>query len=70
MADDVDVTNDRMEVQVAARIAAIRTSKKTSPKGVCYYCDAKVKKNALYCSDACQHDHTTEKHIRAKQGFR
>jgi predicted nucleic acid-binding Zn ribbon protein len=68
LADEVDIANERIELEMAnilARRASTPKAASLAPKGSCHYCDADVGREELYCDEECHAAHTYERERRA-----
>jgi predicted nucleic acid-binding Zn ribbon protein len=70
MADEIDLANSRIEMEMENILAQRANEPKPptlAPKGVCYYCDAALEHSELYCDDECNAAHIYELEQRAHQ---
>jgi len=70
LADEVDLANERIEMEMANILAQRSNAPKTealTPTGACRYCDADVGREELYCDDECHAAQTYEREQRAHQ---
>jgi predicted nucleic acid-binding Zn ribbon protein len=68
LADEVDIANERIELEMAnilAQRANTLKAESLAPKGSCYYCGADVGREELYCDEECHAAHTYERERRA-----
>lgn len=57
MADEIDLTNDRMEKELAARIKAARSAPEPEPVTECINCGEPPKQRSRFCGKECRDDH-------------
>jgi predicted nucleic acid-binding Zn ribbon protein len=68
LADEVDLANERIELEMANILAQRSNAPKAAslaPKGSCHYCDADIGREELYCDEECHAAHTYERGQRA-----
>jgi predicted nucleic acid-binding Zn ribbon protein len=68
LADEVDLANERIELEMANILARRANAPKIAsltPKGSCHYCGADVGREELYCDEECHAAHTYERERRA-----
>jgi hypothetical protein len=54
MADEVDITNDRIEQQTRAALSMIDTTIPDNDTGECIWCSAPVKDTRRWCCADCR----------------
>lgn len=67
MADELDMTQERIERELQMRIDAERSKKVESPKGICLYCYTVCDEHASFCDDECAEAYQEEEDIKQFQ---
>lgn len=63
MPDELDMTQDRIDLEMRLRIEAERCKQIHSPKGTCLYCLEPCAADASFCDDECAADYKEEQSI-------
>lgn len=63
MSDEVDLTTERMEIEMPALLEASKkfVAGELKPIGACHFCGAQLAGDELYCDEDCAHDHQRER---------
>lgn len=70
MADDADITGDRLDAE-AAFFARRKRTPALVPIGVCYYCQSDAPSTThLFCGAECRDDYEIEQRALARNGRR
>ena len=69
MADDADITQDRMEAEAAIIARQVRKPAMPKPNGRCLYCDDPAGDHQHFCSTECSQDWQREQSIKRAQGL-
>jgi hypothetical protein len=57
MSDEIDIANERADIERANLIATIRNKSQTiTPTGCCLECDAPVAEGLRWCDNHCRDD--------------
>lgn len=70
MADEVDMTAERDELEAPMRLAASRKPTPPAPNGHCMSCDAPVPVGHRYCDEDCRADFEYAERMRQIGGVR
>lgn len=69
MADEVDITTDREELNIANAIRAARQSKGPGAFGKCHWCSEPLAGSARWCDENCRDDWQRDFTMRKKAGL-
>jgi hypothetical protein len=67
MADEADLTADRMEKEEELRRRLVRKPE-LPPCGVCYFCGEDVGSDKKFCNAECAEDFEFEQKMKQRQG--
>ncbi len=67
MADELDLTQERIDRELQMRIDAERSKKVDAPKGTCLYCFTACADDASFCDDECAGAYQEEQDIKQFQ---
>ena len=70
MADEVDITTEREEMNIANAIRAAHQDSGPQPTGACHWCDEPVGPTDRWCSLECKVDWERDFTLRKKVGLR
>lgn len=68
MADEVDITNEREELNIANAIRASRQASGPKPIGLCLWCDESVGPGERWCCIECSVDWQRSDRARQRAG--
>lgn len=69
MADEVDITTEREEHNIANAILASRKAVGLKARGTCHWCEEPVGDGVLFCSVECRDDHERVSVARKRAGL-
>lgn len=69
MADEVDITTEREEINIQNAIKASRTAKGPDANGRCHWCDEIVSDEHRWCDADCREAWERERTMRKRNGL-
>lgn len=69
MADEADMSDERIQLAVEQAIGQARRAPALHPKGTCHYCDEPVN-SRLFCNAECRESHEVEQAQLKRMGRR
>jgi hypothetical protein len=60
MPDEIDMANDLADLALNIALRNVSAGQKIAPKGACYFCEAKVEGQQLFCDADCAGDYEHE----------
>lgn len=70
MADEADLSDQRIALDIEQGILLARQAKALQPKGSCHYCDEAIGNDLLFCNKACSEDFEEEESQLKRMGRR
>jgi hypothetical protein len=67
MADEIDQANELAELALNVALRNLSAGPKLTPRGVCYYCEAEVAPQQLFCDKDCADDYEKEQKLKNRR---